>query len=126
MKLHGILYYLFLSVLPDQRTAHHEISLCSRWPSMRADKVPLRCKDRTFIDMRFCTSTYRHLSCPSAVALADSVFRTPCQEVAMLTAVHQSVAKTRQVHPHHVHMEWALWLLTGMRWRVEKGFVQGS
>ncbi|TNN72295.1 hypothetical protein EYF80_017447 [Liparis tanakae] len=59
----------------------------------------------------------KHLSCPSAVILADSVFRATRQEEAMLTAVHQRVAKTRQIHPHHVHMERALWLLTGMGWQ---------
>lgn len=65
---------------------------------------------------RSITSTYRHLPSPSAIILADSMLRAPCQEVAMLTAVHQGVAKTGQIHPHHVHMEWALWLLTGMGW----------
>lgn len=69
------------------------------------------------------TSAYWHLSCPGAITLADSVFRTPRQEVTMLTAVHQGVAKTGQIHPHYVHMERALWLLTGMGWRVEKGLV---
>lgn len=63
---------------------------------------------------RSCTSTYRHLSGPSAVVLADSVFRTSCQEVAVLTTVHQGVAKTRQIHAHHVHMEGALRLLAGV------------
>lgn len=62
------------------------------------------------------TSAYWHLSCPRAIILADSVLRTPRQEVTMLTAVHQGVAKTRQIHPHYVHMERALWLLTGMGW----------
>lgn len=60
------------------------------------------------------TSTYWHLSRPSAVTLADSVLGTPCQEVTVLTAVHQSVAKTGQIHPHHVHMERALRLLAGV------------
>lgn len=60
------------------------------------------------------TPTYRHLSSPSAVTLADPVFRTPRQEVAMLTAVHQGVAKPRKIHPYHVHMEWALRLLAGV------------
>lgn len=148
MKHHGISYYLFLTVLPDQRPAHQEISPCSRWPGMCADKVSLskttlehvqsyvisnlqsnssyRYKKYNISKTRkrfffFFTSTYRHLSCPSAVTLADSVFRTPRQEEAMLTAVHQGVAKTRQIHPHHVHMERALWLLTCMGWWVEKG-----
>lgn len=60
------------------------------------------------------TSTHRHFSSPSAIILADPVFRASCQEVAMLTAVNQGVAKPRQIHPHHIHMEWALWLLTSM------------
>lgn len=60
------------------------------------------------------TPTYWHLSCPSAITLTDSVLGTPCQEVTMLTAVHQSVAKTGQIHPQHVHMEHALRLLAGM------------
>lgn len=86
-------------------------------------------KDITFKYIQgifFFTSAYWHLSCPSAIILADSVFGTPRQEVTMLTAVHQGVAKTRQIHPHYVHMERALWLLTGMSWRVEKGFVHWS
>lgn len=65
----------------------------------------------------FLTSTYRHLSGPSAVVLADSVFGAPGEEVAGLTAVNQSVAEPGQIHPHHVHVERTLRLLTGMRWR---------
>lgn len=74
----------------------------------------------------FFTSAYRHFSRPSAVALTDSVFRAPSQEVTMLTAVHQGIAKTGQIHPHYVHMEWALRLLTGVGWRGEKRFVAWS
>lgn len=70
------------------------------------------------------TSTYWHLSSPSAITLADSVFWAPCQEVSMLTAVHKRVAEPRQIHSHHVHMERALWLLTSVSWRLESYIVR--
>lgn len=59
----------------------------------------------------YFTSTYRHLSGPGAVILAHPVFGTPGKEVAGLAAVHQRVAKARQVHAHHVHVECAFGLL---------------
>lgn len=77
----------------------------------------------------FCyvTPTYRHLARPCAVALADSVLGSSRQEVAVLTAVHQGVAKAWQVHPHHVHMQRALWLFAGVGCRgskEEKGLIE--
>lgn len=70
---------------------------------------------------QFRTSADWHLSRPRAIALAHSVFRTPRQEVAVLTAVHQGVAVSQQIHPRHVHVERALRLLTGVRWCEERG-----
>lgn len=61
------------------------------------------------------TPTYRHLPRPGAVTLADPVLGSSRQEVAVLTAVHQCVAKARQVHPYHVHVQRALRLFAGVR-----------
>lgn len=66
--------------------------------------------------MSACTSTNGHLPGPGTVGLADAVFRAPGQEEPSLAGVEEGVAKPWQVHPYHLHMGRALWLLTRVGW----------
>lgn len=67
------------------------------------------------------TSAHRHLASPAAVRAADTMLRTPREEITWLTGVHQGVAIGGQVQTHNVSIGWTPWLLAGVSWRLSRG-----